>query len=257
MLIAAPVYKGKDYCIEKHLEAIRNIDYPFYHYIIVDNTDDNGEYTERLKKLGVEAYHVPRGQNSRQAIGMSMEFIRTYFLENNYDYLLVIESDLFPDPDVINRLIKHNRPVVGSFYLLGFEKDSKVWNEIIFEHQTGKITTDERDRIIKTLQIQRACIFLLDEKQGGFIGTRGISPKETYEYFKTGLRKVHGVGLGCTLIRKDILIRFPFWSDSRFDNKHPDVYFYMDLHNSGVSVFIDTNIMIPHQPSSWDDVTDR
>ncbi len=55
----------------------------------------------------------------------------------------------------------------------------------------------------------------------------------------------------------DIVKRYPFWCDSRFDNKHADVYFYMNLHNDGIAVYVDTDFNIRHEPSDWHKVSDR
>jgi GT2 family glycosyltransferase len=260
VLIATPIYAAKDYCLEKHLEHIVNIEGEFDH-IMVDNTADNGEYAERLKKLGVKVFRVPRGNNSRDALANSMNFIRTYADERKIDYVLIIESDLFPDKDVLNRLLNHavnnNYPVVGSFYLLGFKKDTEKYDELVEKLQNNEITWDEWKDQAKGLQPQRACLFKLQRKPSGLMGTKNLTPKESKQAFGRGLQKYHGVGLGCTLIRTDILKRFPFWYDDRFDNKHPDVYFYLELQNAGIPVYVDTNYNIPHQPSKWEEVKDR
>ena len=257
ILIATPIYDKKDYCLKKHLESVKNIDYDNCHHIMVDNTDDGGVYTERLKKLGVEAYHVPRDGNSRNAIANSMNFVRDYFLKRDYDYLLVLESDLFPDKDVINRLIKTSSPVMGSFYLLGFEEDDVKLTELQKQLQLGIILEYEFKEKVRKLHPRSACIFVLDQKSSGFMGSRPITIKETQYIYQTGIKQVHGTGLGCTLIRRDIIQRFPFWTDNRYDNKHHDVYFYLDLHNAGIPVYVNTNVNIPHNPSDWMGVQDK
>jgi GT2 family glycosyltransferase len=68
---------------------------------------------------------------------------------------------------------------------------------------------------------------------------------------------VHGMGIGCTLIRRDIFNTYMFWYDERFSEKHSDVYFYMELQNKGIPVYLDTNIIIEHYPSKWEDVKDK
>ncbi len=257
VLIATPTYSGKDYALEKHLESIKNIDYDNCNHIMVDNTDDDGLYTERLKKLGVEAYHVPRDGNSRNAICNSMNFVREYCLMGKYDYVLVVESDLFPDKDVINRLIKPGRAVVGSYYLLGFEEDDITLSKLQKQFMTGQITRFQFAERTIGLRPRNACLFIVDKKKTGYLGSRQLTREESQSMFQTGLQKVHGVGLGCTLIRQDIIRRFPFWVDNQYTNKHHDVYFYLDLQNAGIPVFVDTDVLIVHQPSDWNKIEDR
>lgn len=255
VLVAAPVFDQKDYCLEKYLKHIEDIDYPNYDHIMVDNSEDDW-FFKKLQFLEVESYKVNRGANSREAICNSMNFIRDYFLERDYDYLLIVESDLFVDKDVINRLLNHNKSIVGSFYLLGNKEADEPYDKALKLLQAGFITRLEFNTQVKGLQPRRACLFILDRKPTGALGTRNLAPSEGIKWFSTGLRQIHGCGLGCTLIRRDIIHRFPYWTDSRFGNKHHDVYFYMDLHQAGIKVYVDTNVLITHQPSMWDDVKD-
>lgn len=258
VLVVAPVYSDKDYCVEKYIEHVEAFDYDNYEHIMIDNSsDDNDWFFKKLQfLLGDKAFKVPRGASSRTAINNAMNFAREYFLENKFDYMLVVESDLFPRPDSIKRLLGYAKPVVGSFYLLGHPEDDEPFNKAISSVEKGLITEEELYEAVKGLQPRRACIFELDRKKDGLLGTKNIGVALTPDYFMTGLRQVHGVGLGCTLIRSDIVQRFPFWTDSRYDNKHHDVYFYMDLHNAGIKVFCDTDVLVPHQPSRWNDVAD-
>jgi len=226
VLIAIPTYEGKDYIFRENFEAIKNIDYPNYEYLYIDNSVTE-EYSNTLKGRGANVVRVPRGENSRQALCNAQNYARHKVLDEDYDYLMFIESDLVPDKDVLKRLINFNRPVVGSIYLIGHE-------------------------------IKVPCVFFLDhKKESGLLGTRLIHPMEVKHFMNTGLRLVHGLGFGCVLIRKDVVKRFPFWFDSRFDNKHSDVYFYMDLAVKGIPVFVDTDHVITHFPSKWELVNDK
>ena len=257
VLIAAPVYDGKDYCMKEWRELISKIDYPVIDYLLVDNSETNTFY-ERLKSEGFNIHKIPRRSNSREAINDSMNYIRQYTLDNNYDYLMSIEVDLKPDEQLINRLLAHNKAVVGSYYLLGFKEDQEKYERVRLLARHGLINKAVFLESIKELQFQRACVFYLDYKEDrNSWGTSNITPEKTEELFNTGLQQVHGVGMGATLIRRDILERFPFWTDARFDNKHHDVYFFMDLHNNHIPVYVDTTTLIPHDPSRWSSVEDK
>jgi hypothetical protein len=259
VLVVAPIYDGKDYCVDLYVETIENLDYDNYDHIVVDNSDGYDDWFFKKLQFLVgknNAFKVPRGRNSREAINNAMNFARQYFLERDYDYMLVVESDLFPRKDTIKRLLSYQKAVVGSFYLLGFEEDDKPYYEFNALYNKRLISLEVLKESIKGLQPRRACIFELDRKENGVMGTKNIGVEKTPDYYMNGLRQVHGVGLGCTLIRRDIIQRFPFWTDSRFDNKHHDVYFYMDLHNKGIPVFCDTDVLVHHMPSRWSTVPD-
>jgi len=106
VLIGTVTYEGKDYCFDKFLENLKKISYENYDFIIIDNSKTD-EYYKKLKSLGLNAFRTPRGNNSREAIAFSMNFMRDYFLKGKYDYLLTLESDLFPNAKVIDRLIAY------------------------------------------------------------------------------------------------------------------------------------------------------
>jgi len=257
VLIGTPIYNKKDYCLEKHLEHVRKINYTNYEQVFFDNSKSS-KYYYKLKSKGLKVIRVPRGSNSRVAVANSMNAMRQYIKEHDYDYVLVLESDLFPDPEIINRLLQHNKEVVGSYYLLGLDEDELKYRSLVKDYTEHKISSEELKQKTKGLLIKVPCIFITDvKKDTNFKGTRIIGRKEGIEIFRTGLRQVHGCGLGATLISRRIFLRFPFYFDSRYESKHPDVYFFADLSDAGIPVYVDTNFNIPHQPSSWDKVRDR
>lgn len=226
VLVFSPTYEGKDYIFKEFYERISSLDYPNYDFMIIDNTEDD-TYFNRLVEQGYEnIYRVSRGGNSRQALCNAQNFARKRAIDEGYDYVLSVESDLIPPKDIIIRLLRHFVPVVGVVYMLGVE-DIKV-----------------------------PCLFVLTPKNG-VIGTRLVQPHEIPLYRNAGLKRIHGVGMGCTLIRRDVFSKYFFWYDERFTNKHSDVYFFLELENDKVPVYVDTDVFVEHYPSSWDLVKDR
>jgi hypothetical protein len=64
------------------------------------------------------------------------------------------------------------------------------------------------------------------------------------------LKKVASVGLGCVLIKTDVLKKIPF----RFvkgENLHPDTFFSEDCFRFNVSIFADTSVICRHDNKSW------
>jgi GT2 family glycosyltransferase len=226
VLVFSPTYSGKDYIFKEFYQALVNIDYDNYDYLIIDNTDDNGAYQKQLQSQGYYHIHrVPRGGNSRQALVNAQNYARQYALDNHYDYVLSVESDLIVPSDIIKRFLAYDVPVVGALYYIGIE-------------------------------VKVPCVFFVTMK-GLMKGTRLITLEEAKVFPNTGLRRVHGVGLGCTLIKREVLEKFTFWHDERFTDKHSDVYLFMELENAHIPVYCDTNITVPHYPSDWGLVKDR
>ena len=243
ILIVSPTYEGKDYCVEAYLKNIQRLleKYENATSIVIDNSK-NGKYKRSLeKRFGKKSkkpydtlfYHVRRRQNSRNAIADSMNLARHIVIKEKFDYMLVVEIDLLPKPDVLEKLLEYPFDIVGCLYYIGFEHGGVV-------------------------NPRRPCVFVHHKKhKHGMMGTRCLTVEEGKKIENTGLQKVHGMGLGCTLISRYLLERFPFRVSDLYPNKHHDVFFYMDLNNAGVSVFLNTNLIIEHNNSDWGLVDDK
>lgn len=230
VLVATETYEKYDYVFPTFYHKIKNLTYPNYDFMVVDNSATL-DYYRKLKRRGFKnIYHVERGRNSREAVARSLNFIRKKFLEGDYDYLLHLESDVIVPSDVIERLIKHQRPVVGGVYEIGYGTKNQPY---------------------------RPCLFKAYFNEKGEVYTAEIPRDEAYAMLGTGLQQVHGMGVGCVLIEKWVLKRIKgFWWDERW-LKHPDVFFYMDLHNLRIPVFADTDLTLEHRNTlKWDDVED-
>lgn len=230
VLVFSPTYEGKEYCRKQFLEHIGRIDYPNWDFLLIDNSKSSN-YASKLRRQGIRVSRVPRGANSREALANAQNYARKKALEGNYDFILSIESDLFVPPDVIWRLLVRSKPVVGALYYIGgLENTPRV-----------------------------PCVFITEyDKDKAANGTRLINKRE-HDAFSSegGLQRVHGMGVGCTLISKRIFENYPFFCDNRFDDKHSDVYFYMMLWNDGVPVYVDYDLVVHHENSDWSLVKDR
>lgn len=270
--MAIPTYEGKDYIFAENFAAVKGFDYPNYDYVYIDNSKGTS-YLKKLRQRGAKAVRVPRGKNSRQALCNAQNYARGKVFSEGYDYLLFVESDLLPGKDTIKRLLSHNKDVVGSLYYLESET-----NELIPKHRvkpfleackmlsvdTSSLNLGDVDARgyleLKDFKMRSPCVFYVNEnKEGGMGATRLIKPTEIKALYEKPLHIVHGVGLGCTLIRRSIVKNYVFWWDENphNENKHSDVYFYMDLHRDNIQVFLDTSVVVTHVPSKWSLVKDR
>lgn len=230
VLVFTPTYSGKEYCRKAFLESVSKISYPNWDFLLVDNSA-SPNYARKLRRQGVSVTRVPRGANSREALAAAQNYARNKVLGEGYDYLLSLESDIFPPPDIIWRLLKHSKQVVGALYFIGGMGD------------TPRVP----------------CVFITDYKEDkGMWGTRLINAREHSLMERDGgIHQVHGMGVGCTLISKGVLSKYAFWTDNRFTNKHSDVYFYMKLWNNKVPVYVDYDTVCHHENSDWGLVKDR
>ncbi len=228
VLIFTLIYEAKDYCLGEFLKHSKAITYPNTRHIFIDNSKTTNYY-EKLKGMGLEAYHVNRGANSREALARCQNFARKMAIEEDYPYLFSLESDIMCPPDIIQRLMVHGKDVISGLYYIGNKK-------------TGVI-------------IPCATLPKWNENIGAW-GTRLLYKEEIDDFVKAGLVKVQAAGMGCCLIHRNAYIRTSFTYDPRF-NGHSDIYFFNEMFQQKVPVFIDTDIKCEHDNSAWSEVKDR
>lgn len=232
VLIFTPIYEGKDYCLDEWLENIKNINYPNKRHIVIDNSKTTRYFKKLKKKLpkyGLEVYHVARGNNSRESLSRAQTFARRIAIDEGYDYLFSLESDIIVSPEIVQVLLSHGLDVVSGLYMLG-------------DKQEG---------------VQVPCITKAEfNKQLGSYGTRLLHPEEYIQYINAGLKQVVAGGMGCCLISRKIFKDIGFYYDPRFQG-HSDVYFFNELFWKKIPMFVDTDMVCDHRNSDWLNVKDR
>jgi hypothetical protein len=130
--------------------------------------------------------------------------------------MLSLESDVMPLPDCVERLMEHQLPVVGALYNIGNEG------------------------------IRVPCITLNKKNSNGLMGTRLLEPEEFNAYWNDTIKKVNSCGLGCTLIRKDVLkeVMFNFMPHLRLAS---DVLWANKVAMKGYFIFVDTTLFLFHR----------
>ena len=228
VLIFTLIYDKKDYCLEEFLKHSNAITYPNKRHIFIDNSVSD-EYSIKLKDLGLEVYHVERGANSREALARSQNLARKIAIEGDYSYMFSLESDIMCQGDIIQKLMAHGKDVISGLYYIGNKT--------------------------KGVQVPCATLPKWNEELGAW-GTRLLYKEEIEPFIKNGLTQVQAAGMGCCLIYKNAFKITPFTYDPRF-NGHSDIYFFNEMFQKKIPVFIDTHIKCEHDNSEWAKVEDR
>lgn len=206
MLIATPTRNIKEYCLREYLGMLSSLkisDDIQADYLIVDNSDNNS-YVEKIKSMcngfKAEVVNIQFGKevNTRKRLCDCYNYIRRVALERGYDYLFIIEQDVIPPNDITERLLSVNKDVVCAYYCRDtiYAKDVPMfWVDVI----VGCINVHGN----------------LKEHLMGFIDKNSI-PKQPF--------RVRGSGLGCVMIKREVLRNVKFMYDEDWTN-HPDYFF--------------------------------
>ena len=220
VLVCAPQSDVKRYCFDEWAENVKNFTYPHYDVFIADNSLTK-DFSEEIKEKGFKCINITNDENKKSVLkrlATSHELCRQYALRNNYDYVFHLETDVFPPIDIIERLMFENKGVIGALYQLS-DDSARV---------------PMLNRISSDLDDYRVAIY------GGY-----------NNYMITGgPKKTLSAGLGCVLIKKDVLKRFPFRhiEDASW---FPDVVWINDLYRKGMPYYAHTGIICKHKNSEW------
>lgn len=226
ILIGTPTYSGKFYCLSEWADRVQRIaSVADAEVLVVDNSADK-EYADRITQLGLAAHHESPAQTPQATLLSSRRRIFDHAVTQGYDYLLMLEQDLFPPENVIERLLAHRQPIVGGLYLLGQLTNPE------YRRKIGWVSScAEAKRDIQLPGGQHAMYWLtLDEVKG-----RGLLP-------------VRSCGFGCTLIQTNVLKKVSPRIEPGL-NRYDDYYFFMDCESNDIPIFTDTDTFIEHYPS--------
>jgi len=236
VLGACPTAAAKNYCFEEWIDNVMNFTYLNYDVRLYDNTDDGGKNANYLNEYVKSEYgnvdgkflaentlvkHNLKTDSIIAKMSFSHNDCRSYALNNGYDYLFHLESDVFPPKDVIESLMFRQKNVVGGLYFTGEGKHrfSMVMERL--ELSENNITS----------------MYLYSN--GGEI-----------RLFDGDVHRVAQIGLGCMLISRKAMERVPFRYVPN-QNFHPDTYFSEDCDMLNIPIHLDTSIVCRHENRMW------
>lgn len=229
ILIGCPTYKRYTYCINHWLNAVKKIqNFSPEHqidYLLADNSDSD-EFFHELKNKGVNIIKTPYFSEAKKRMIYARNLLRNKALEGNYDYFFSLEQDMFPEKDVLNKLLNHKKEIISAYY-------GKLVNLTLVEKET---------REIKKITIEIPIVWLQQEN--------GVKRANPHEVLNKGVITVGGFGVGCLLINREVLekIEFEYAPDKKaFD----DLLFCKKAKDLNYKLYLDSDIRVIHLHKPW------
>jgi hypothetical protein len=223
ILIATPTADIKDYCFDAWSDYLHSITYENKEILIVDNSK-NPDYYKKIINKGFNCIHYEpkKNENIREIMCTCNNIIRDYFLSGSHDFLFSIESDIFTAPNILEHLLWFKKKVIGLTYFIYHSYLSQIIN---FEGEDFGVNPRK---------------YIPHLYKNGFLFIDGQ------------LKIVRHVGMGCLLIKREILEKIKFRVDNEDWRKgHADTYFHEDLAELGIPVYCDTANMAHHFNGNW------
>jgi hypothetical protein len=222
ILIGVPTYEGKNYCLSQFLDNIKNFSYPKdrIEIFFADNSKDNTNALMLNKKYNIKCFWKDYSDMSMfEKMADSHNQIKRYFLDSEAQYLLHLESDVFPPKDVIEQLLWARKPVVNAMYQ-------------VFD-------ASHRQPCIKLTNY-------MHEFSRHFVNHKSLDG--CYHWWLEGKpQPVFIGGIGCCLMKRKVMQNFGFRYDTTLtENYPPDSYFAEDLRAKGIKNYVHTGVVCFH-----------
>jgi GT2 family glycosyltransferase len=214
ILVGCPTSDHKAYCLKEYAEGLKRLTYKSHDVLIVDNSKSNA-YSKKIRSLGLNVIKDKYAENARDRIISSRNIIREEAIKK-YDYLLSLEQDVIPPPDIIERLLKHKKEIItGVYFTYKIENGEKTITPLLWTSEGGEL--------------------------------RNLTEDEAME---GKVKDVEAAGLGCILISKEALKKIKFRYDKR-SASFDDMWFSKDAKDMGHKIFADTGIICKHLIERW------
>ncbi|MBS3117732.1 glycosyltransferase family 2 protein [Candidatus Woesearchaeota archaeon] len=218
VLVGAPVSELHEYCFEEFIDAITSFSYDNYDILLVDNSKAD-DFFNKIKQKNIPVVKLDYLEKMRDRVTQSHNLLRKEALDKRYDCLLVLDQDIIPPKDVIQKLTSHKKPVVCGLY---------------FGHHT--IETGE-NRIMPF-----AWKFKEEKRQGHWGAVRYINPDEVWN---PQLLEIAFTGMGCVMISREVLEKIKFRYDPSID-AWDDRWLGYDAWANGFKVYLDNTAKCRH-----------
>ncbi len=200
---------------------VKNLTYPkhLYNVYICDNSADKTN-VRMLEKHGIECGYIrPKQKSNISYMADSHEKCRQRAIAGGYDYMLHWETDIEAPANIIELLLAHKKPIAAACYPIEMGERSKLLFQFSEPNVQGMASTVNADH---------GDMLFIDGK----------------------LKQVFHAGLGCILIKRNVLKQFKFRHEPGV-SVHPDTIFAYDMFQKQIPIHVDTSLILKHNNSEW------
>ncbi len=217
VLVAAPTWEGHKYILPKYLLRVKNLSYPNYSVLLV-NTGKFKSFTRWLVRKGIKVIKIPYKENIFERITDGRNAIIHYVLQHpDIEYVLSLDTDVIPPRDIIKKLLKHKKKLVGGLVHAGFEKKLPciLKDGYLMKHGRKGLSFYSWDEIKKMKK-------------------------------KKNLHHVYATSVACLLIHRKVFesgVRFRY---TPYFNVGEDIWFFNECNEKGFKFYVDVSKRIKH-----------
>lgn len=227
ILLACPVSEFKAYIL---LDWIQYIKQNFGHVcdiLLIDNSTNKRFHREIAHTNTPVIWRPPRkGELLTEVMADCLNIINRKLQRYGYTHWFSVECDVFPPAGTLDVLMAYRQPVIAASYCINFGVQRKMMYQVAEGFKHGKVFN--------------------------------MSQLSSFTMVDGQFHPVLSPGLGCTLIRADVVHDYTFRVDTvNADKVHADTFFFVDLKYKNIPVYVHTGIICNHLNSNWNDINKK
>ena len=228
ILLGAPTYEGKEYCLDYWVKIVKNIQKETpCDILLVDNSKTNYYFNLIKNKYKIKVLKSPnyKGQPLKSLAEARKKFYQ-YAIKNNYDYIFSLEQDIFPPKDILKYLLNIRKKIHNKEVIIGVPY---IIKGITYENSPYL----DKDNLTNTA-IERIYSKKMKRKV-----QKNLTNKEMKK--KKKLFRAYACGLGCTLLDTSIIKKFKIrYTEKQY--RPDDAFLFLDCFNNNIPVYVDPNL---------------
>jgi len=260
VLIATPVSERHKHLLDEWLKSLDSLDYENIEVCLVDTTPDIDEYykllkTKKVKGKKIKVFRYAWNYKKWMAVqwmAFAREKIRKYFLDNDFDFLMWLDDDIFLPKWGIQRLLSYNKDNVGFYIHVYFEPETKPCllksGEIIMGKGLDYYLWEEIDAYKDF--VKRFNEGTLNEYE------KNLIPFIIKDTFHPQLFKTYGVNLGCLMVKREVIEQIPFRTHPTFIYGE-DLWYFAEANEKKFEFWVDTNYRCVHKNTEWTSLVEK
>ena len=216
VLVAAPVCEWYEYCYPEFSKALKGLTYPRKDIFLVDNSQGM-RFFQRVFADGFTVEKSEHLHRIRDMVTRDHNRIRQKVLDDGYDYLLILDSDVIPPKDTIEKLMEHDKDVVSAMFFGPHDIGGEV----------------------KVMPFA----WVFSKEIGDWDHTGYLLDSEIWE--EPNLLKIAFAGMGCILIKRKVLEKIEFHYSLEMD-AWDDRWLGVDVWANGFEFYLDNSVKCKH-----------
>jgi hypothetical protein len=240
VLIGIPTYEGHAYCRDEFIENTIALAGSDHDVLVIWNGEGDPS------KIFPANWKTQKISQSSKESGLDV-LVRKHTImskrtiSGGYSHLFLLESDVFPPPDTIERLLDRDVDMVAAIYLIRFEDhtvlqipDNEMYRKKYNGTMAGKTVLAVRDQTAPV-------IWGLEGEEVRFWQIEDMMKQR-------GLVRIFATGVGASLIKSKVIMDIK-WKVPPVEMGHhcDDFPFYYDAYHKGYELFADTDILCQHR----------